>query len=381
MSIIVPIILIVLVPTTLVTLALTLWWMYLKGRQEDARVVVNLLAAIVGQNLPLHHALEAAAVGQRGRLRRIFIRAANYIAEGHTLTTAIRAAYPLCPGHISGAIAAAEADGTLPTVLRRKADEMRQLRAPTTRGDIIGPYMLIMFLAVPAVVSFVATFVLPKYQEIFYDFDVTMPTFTIFFLSLLNWTPALIPLCLLVVFMVPVHMVTQRFFTRKPHRFQPLLTVWDSVVWWLPLAGRVASARAMRRQLPVLQASLAAGHDLRAALRSAAEVGVNWHARERLRGWADAIEVGKSPGAAARALALPTPVIVTIEGAGDPAALIAGLDYLTTYYHRLWLYWERVTLSIAVPVVVTFWGLIVCGVAISMIQPLTVMIAAAAGEL
>ena len=65
---------------------------WLRIRRLRERAVVEALATIVGQNLPLVAGLRAAAAQERGALRRIFEDMARHVAEGAAVSTALRCA-------------------------------------------------------------------------------------------------------------------------------------------------------------------------------------------------------------------------------------------------------------------------------------------------
>ena len=148
-------------------------------RRARVRVVVQTLASIVGQNLPLVPALQAAASAERSALRRTYTRIATRLGVGDALSTALRTSMLSCPGDIIGAIIAAEQGGTLPSVLRSLAAEARRnAHARTTRHPAT-LYTLVLVLVVPLIFLFIATVTLPRFKEIFQDFDTAMPAITL----------------------------------------------------------------------------------------------------------------------------------------------------------------------------------------------------------
>ncbi len=353
-------------------------WAWLRARRERVRIVVHTLAAIVGQNLPLTAALRAAAMQERGALRRIFRSMGLVIEQGHTLATALRLAFPGCPGHVVGAVDGAERGGTLGSVLRSLSADLRRGRGQPGVGGTLIPYCVMMLIVAPTVVLFFCVRVMPKYKEIFRDFGTPLPPITVWLLNATRW-PAESPWAVMLVFAVLLTALYHWFFARNflvraPQRVQWSLRLWDALVWHVPLARNVASTRALARQLPLVLAGLRAGADLPEALRQAACVGVNHHARVRLRRWASAIERGAEPIQAARLARVPHPVRAALAGADDSLAM--RLEYLALYYRGLWTHWDQVAASILAPLVVMVWALCVGFIALALFLPLIALIRA-----
>ena len=269
---------------------------WLRIRRLRLRMAVQTLASLVSQNLPLTAGLQAAARGERGRLRRSYARLAQRLEAGDSLSAAVRGTLPACPGEIVGALQGAERGGTLPAVLQSlAADARRELREP----DIARRpwwYLFILAVVVPLVLLLYWVLIVPKFREIFLDFGTTLPPITETVLGigqLVGDNALLVSVLGFIALLGLVHLVIGRHFVvRGPGRLQVFFTLWDTLVWHLPVFRRVANTNALARQLPLLQAAIRAGHDLPEAVRQAACVTVNFHARRRLTGWALALESG-----------------------------------------------------------------------------------------
>ena len=353
---------------------------WIRIRHLRHRSVVQTLALVVGQNLPLPEALRAAAGSERKVLRRVFERMAWHLEAGDRLSTALCSAMPSCPGHISGALQGAEHGGTLPSVLRCLAADTR--RAPALPDTLTTPvlYSLGLLVVLPLVLSFVFVTVLPKFRDIFADFEATMPRMTEHLFEFASpgqsGAAVLVTLLLIVVLASTQSVILRNFLVRMPERHHWLPALLDGLAWHAPLLRRVAEARALARQLPLLQAAIRAGHDLPAGARQAACVGANYHARRRLRRWADLLDTGSEPASAARRVGFPPPVLRALRAAGAGGDLATTLDYLASYYRSLAVHWQRVAASAAIPLIVLLWGLCVGYVVVAVFLPLVSLIEA-----
>ncbi len=350
----------------------------LRARRLRAREVVQTLACIVSQNLPLPAALRAAAKGERGPLRRIYLRIAARLELGDPLSVAVRAAMISCSGHVVGAIQGAELGGTLPAVLQSLAADLRRRQHGT--HSLAPPlwYPFILVFVAPLVVAYIMVNVVPKFVEIFLDFDVPLPSETRSLIAICSHLEDLgVLLAVIAVgaaILLVQTLVGRYLIVRVPGRFQPMYTLWDSVVWALPVLRHVTRSDALARQLPVLQAAVRAGHDLPEAARQAACVAVNYHARKRLLRWVEAMEAGTDPLDAAREVGHPAPLLRALASVREGADLGTRLEYLAGYYQGLAYHWRRVFAAAATPVLVVLWGLCVCFIALALFKPLVALI-------
>jgi type IV pilus assembly protein PilC len=334
-------------------------WLRLRRLRE--RAVVQTLATIVGQNLPLVTGLRAAARQERGALRRVFDNMARHIEDGAALSTALRCALVSCSGRVVGALQGAERGGTVPAILRSLALEQRYAQVSQNRFAPALPYFALLIVVYPAITFTIIVFLVPKFRAIFADFGVdSLPAITESLVTISNVAVnhvAWIGLALLVLALIAVQAFLGRhFWARKPDLFQWPFVLLDTLSWHLPICRRVAQVRALARQLPIMQAAVRAGEDLPAAAQQAACVDANHYARRRLRRWAEAIEQGGDPADMARRLRLPTPVVVALRSARGERELPAALDYLSSYYRSLLVHWEQVAASIVVPTTVLLFG-------------------------
>jgi type IV pilus assembly protein PilC len=362
----------------IVTIGGTAAW--LRARRLRIRMTVQPLASLVSQNLPLSAGLHAAARGERGRPRRIYTQLAQRLEAGDMLSAAVRGTLPACPGEIVGALLGAERGGTLPAVLQSlAADAARELREPDTARRPWW-YLLILAVVVPLVLLIYFVLIVPKFREIFFDFGAQLPaiTETVLGVGRIVGDNALLSAVLAIIALLAlVHLAIGRhFIVRKPGRLQVLFTFWDMLVWHAPVFRRVANTNALARQLPVLHAAVRAGHDLPEAVRQAACVTVNFHARRRLSGWALALESGTDLLDSARRAGLPAPVLWALTGLKGGGDLGVRLEYLSEYYRTLQAHWERIVLATVGPLLVVFWGLCVGAVTVALILPLVALLQA-----
>lgn len=356
---------------------------WVRTRHLRYRAVVQTLAVLVGQNLPLPHGLRAAARNERKALRRAYLVMAWRLEAGDRLSTALRSAMQSCPAYITGAIEGGEQGGTLVSVLRSLAADARRAPMLPATLSVATLYSLALLVILPMVLGFIFVVVVPKFRDIFADFNTQLPAMTEHLIKLGSPGPistALVILLVIIALAVSQVSLARNFLVRMPGPLPWLPAALDSLTWRTPLAGRAANVRALTRQLPILLAAIRAGHDLPAAARQAACVDTNYCARRRLRRWARLLEAGAEPAAAARRLAFPAP-FVRILATGGGAELATGLEYLAAYYRSLSVHWQRVVLSAMLPLIVLMWALCVGYIVVALFLPLMAIIDATAASI
>lgn len=358
----------------LVATGVAIMRLWLRIRQSRIRTIVQTLASVVSQHLPLSRGIRAAASGERGAVRRILNRIAQRLEIGYDLSTALRASMASCPGHVLGTIEAGERTGTMPAVLQGLAADTRRdaRQIPTGRLPLWYPLLLLFF--VPLVLAYVATILVPTFRSIFADFGTQLPAMTVRLTHITANIELFVPLLLIalviLLFATVQSFITRHFLRRSPSRFQWSFGIWDMIVWYLPFARTVARNRALERQLPVIQAALRAGHDLHEAARQATRIPVNSFARRRLAKWADHMSAGEAPITAGRDCGLPNPLLQTLSSAREGTDLATRLEYLAIYYRQLRFHWEHLLLSILAPVLVFAWAIAIGFIALALILPI-----------
>ncbi len=338
------------------------------------RSVVQTLALIVGQNIPLSKGLRAAAQHEEQKLRRIYEGLARRLEAGAVLSEALKLSCRACSGHVLGAIQAGELGGTLPSVLRSLAADLQRERESVARFAPAAAYFFTLAVVVPTILLMIAVFLLPEFRMIFVDFGVEphplhdqMSAVADF---IVRFSPILIAALLGLAMLTLYAVFGQPFFRRLPDRVQRLAAFVDTIIWHMPLLRKIAETRALARQLPIMQAAIRAGADLAPAARQAACVDTNFYARRRMRRWAEQIEAGGDPRSTARTLGFTSALRSALTTARGPDELAAALDYLCSYYRSLLIHWEQIFVSAAIPVMVLTWGVCVAFIALALFVPL-----------
>ena len=146
------------------------------------------LSTLQDAGLPLLRSLQILESQQKPcKLKTVLQGVCEEVESGTSLSEAM-AKFPKCFDRLySKMVAAGEVGGVLDVILQRLADFMEKGQRLKRRiiGALIYPAVVI-FIAV-LIVTGIMYFVIPKFQEIFEDFDVELPGLTVFLIDASKW--------------------------------------------------------------------------------------------------------------------------------------------------------------------------------------------------
>jgi len=160
------------------------------GRVSQKRLTTftRQLSTLQDAGLPLLRSLQILEQQQKpGQLKNVLSGVCEEVESGTTLSDAF-AKFPKAFDRLyCKMVAAGEVGGVLDVILQRLADFMEKGQRLKRRiiGAMIYPSVVI-FIAV-AIVTGIMYFVIPKFQEIFNDFDVKLPALTLFLIDASKW--------------------------------------------------------------------------------------------------------------------------------------------------------------------------------------------------
>lgn len=355
------------------------------GRIVDLQAVVSSLALITRMNLPLCSALEAAAQGASRRVRRILEELSRTLRTGVSVSRALEAAFPGCPPQLADALQKAEECGQLRRAL---ADEERMISATidTHRNRIAHArhavlYGALMVLVAGGMVSWVMIFLLPKYKDIFNDYDAQLPGVTIALVSASDWffmhTVAilvglvLVLLSILVVSLAAGRMNESSPFTRTVAWVRwmfPITRTLDyglgmaKVIRWIALGVRSGAANAFPNTLPT---AVSATNGL----------------RRNLSRFVRSIADGATPHQAAKEAQLGDVLVCALRMVEHGEDAERALTHAADYYEAIAYRWWHTLVAVTGPLVTLVCGVMVGFIALSLFLPLIALIDAVSGTL
>ncbi|MCP4246001.1 MAG: hypothetical protein GY778_03035 [bacterium] len=351
------------------------------------RALVNHLAAITHMNLPLADALTVAGQGERGALGRLLRRTGSAVAGGMPLSSALRRTIAGCPPLVTSVVAAGERAGQLPRALA----DLEVALADQLRAETPGPlssgrfwlYPVALVLANMFIVSFVMIVVVPKFEEIFLDFDTQLPDITVNLIAASNWlVRGALPgfLLLGVPGLVVVAAVVGAVVLRRSD--DTVTQVLLDVGGWIPVLTRpVAFGKGMSIAVRVVRMGLGAGMTLPDAAALASSVRINRFLQRRWEDFSRMLKSGLPASRAAREAGLGNILAWACRSLErdhtDPQLV---LEHAADYYRALAVRWWRALGRTAWPAVTCLLGCMVGYVVVALFLPLVSLINAVSGS-
>ena len=159
-----------------------------KVSQKKLTLFTRQLSTLQDAGLPLLRSLQILETQQRpGLLKSVLSQVSEDVESGSTLSDAM-AKHPKAFDRLyCKMVNAGEIGGVLDVILQRLAIFME--KAQRLRRRIIGAmiYPCVVIMVAVVIVTGIMVFVIPKFQEIFNDFEVELPGLTIWLTNVSNW--------------------------------------------------------------------------------------------------------------------------------------------------------------------------------------------------
>ncbi len=351
-------------------------------RRTASRIVIGQISTVVRQNLPLATGLALAAESERGAARTNLRRISRFMAQGFSLSEAIRYGFPDCPSLPLSLIIAGERAGQLPAALEQAEQHLIDRAQRHDRIDIsVWPYLMIIMLFMSLIVAGIMVTVIPKFKEIFKDFGVEMPAMTLRVIAVCAFLAESGLLAILSIFILLALPIGLYLNIRQRRIPQPAWTsrAADWIRWHVPGWRTMEFGSSMAAMLRTMRLGVRAGMDIEPAARLAADIDVNSQLRPRISRFADLLASGTNIRAAVRQAGLGEVTAVALAGGQRSGNLDAGLRFAADYHdalvNRFWI----VLRNLAWPLCTLGMGLLVGAVVFALFQPLVVLINSVAG--
>lgn len=191
-----------------------------------------------------------------GLFRNVLKEVGEDVEGGATLSEAM-ARHPRVFNRLfCNMVAAGEAGGVLDVILQRLSEfmEKAQKLSRKVKGAMVYPAVVITIAA--AIVGFIMVTVVPKFREIFKDFDVALPLPTVMLISISNWFAEGTPPGWVVMIMVPFFAVAAYKLIRQSKGGRYVV---DMVMLKVPVGGKIAGKSSIARFTRTLGTLISAG--------------------------------------------------------------------------------------------------------------------------
>ncbi|MGV3710897.1 MAG: type II secretion system F family protein [Gemmatimonas sp.] len=332
------------------------------GRKREVLEATRALATLLPVGMPLSQALNAATGVTTGDVKQAMQDVRAHVERGETLSTALARHPALFPPIYIGLVRAGERSGDVDSTFARLAEQLE--REEAIRGKVLSAaiYPILLAVAGTAAVSVLMLFVLPRFVGLLEGSGATLPASTTLLLNVSAFMRRVWPAFLL----IPVFFASMSAWINtsdKGARF------WSRFLLAIPAVNtlrRYSLAARLSRLLGVL---LGGGAPLLLALDDTIESLDDPIARDDAKQIRARVREGTSLKQAVAESPLYPPLLPQLIGVGEDAGqLRAFLNKAAEIFEERT---ERATqrlATLAEPVMIVVFGLIVAFVAMSLLQ-------------
>jgi len=225
--------------------------------QKVITQITRQLSTLQDAGLPILRSLNILEEQQKpGLMKNVLLTMTDDIEGGSTLSEAC-AKHPKAFDRLYvNMVAAGEAGGVLDVILKRLAEFMEKAQKLKKKimGAMVYPAVVVTFSL--AIVGGIMIFVIPKFREIFADFDVTLPSATVALMGISDWFVGGTPPGWIVVISTPfvLYLLYKLVRSSKGGRL-----VVDTVLLRIPVFGTLVEKSSVSRFTRTLGTLISAG--------------------------------------------------------------------------------------------------------------------------
>ncbi|MGD2108022.1 MAG: type II secretion system F family protein [Phycisphaerae bacterium] len=260
--------------------------------QKTITQVTRQLSTLQDAGLPILRSLNILEDQQKpGLMKNVLMGMTDDIEGGSTLSEAC-AKHPKAFNRLYvNMVAAGEAGGVLDVILQRLAEFMEKAQKLKKKimGAMVYPVVVVTFSL--GIVGGIMVFVIPKFRDIFLDFDVTLPTATVILMGISEWFISGTPPGWAVIVFSPVifFLLYKMVRSSKGGRL-----VVDAVLLKVPVFGTLVQRSAVARFTRTLGTLISAGVPILEAINITKETSGNEVYARALERVHDSIREGES---------------------------------------------------------------------------------------
>ncbi|MFH1746698.1 MAG: type II secretion system F family protein [Planctomycetota bacterium] len=338
------------------------------------------LSTLQDAGLPILRSIRILEQQQKpGMLRKVLKEVHEDIEGGATLSEAL-SRHPKAFNRLySNMVAAGEAGGVLDVILQRLADFME--KAQKLKRKIIGAciYPAVVISIAAGIVTFIMVSVVPKFRDIFRDFEATMPAMTEFLIAISNWFAEGTPPGWVIVIVSPLAIFGIVKLIRQAQIGRLVL---DVTLLKIPVAGQIAAKSCIARFTRTLGTLVAAGVPILEAITITRDTTGNEIYANMLNNVHDSIREGDTFADPLRASKCVDAIVVNMVDVGEETGELDKMlmkvadnydDEVDTLVASL--------VSLLEPIMVVVLGFIVGFIVISLFLPLVSLIQSLQGSM
>jgi len=343
-------------------------------RHRRGAAILSYIEQAVRINLPLPRVLRAAAGSETGKTAHRLVAVCEILEAGAPLDIALETQVPELSARAVKLVGAGERLGCLPAVMRSLLAMQRKDRPRSfSAGAFSVTYSLIMLMFISCVICLYAILIMPKFQQIMSDFKVAPPALFRWMRTAANLGAfAILPVAGGALLLYAAGRVWELFLPKDSLLGRGAWVDW--VIWYTPLARKMAQDRGLADVCRMLASALRAGFTLDRAISESSDLQINRGLRVQINEWLFAMRKGLPIAEAAKKARLPKLLVGMIGSAQATGGMADVFDFLAQYYETRFSRAVLLIQGAAAPACAIFFGVLVCAICLSIFQPLITLI-------
>ncbi|MCR9076146.1 MAG: type II secretion system F family protein [bacterium] len=277
------------------------------------------LSTLQDAGLPLLRSLQILESQQKpGLMKNILLGVCEEVEGGSSLSEAM-GKYPKAFDHLYvKMVNAGEIGGVLDVILQRLSEfmEKSQRLKRKIKGAMVYP-IVVMVVAI-AILTGIMLLIIPKFEEIFTDFEIELPALTQGLITTSRWVAGSnpgqeIPGWIFMVFGIPALWITLKIIRKTP----PGRAVSDYLVLWTPVLGKLVRKTVIARFTRTMGTLISAGVPILEAVTITSQTSGNYVFEKALMNVHDSIREGESFAVPLRESKTCDPIVVNMIDVGE----------------------------------------------------------------
>ncbi len=277
------------------------------------------LSTLQDAGLPLLRSLQILESQQKpGLMKNLLLGVCEEVEGGSSLSEAM-GKYPKAFDHLYvKMVNAGEIGGVLDVILQRLSEfmEKSQRLKRKIKGAMVYP-IVVMVVAI-AILTGIMLLIIPKFEEIFTDFEIELPALTQGLITTSRWVAGSnpgqeIPGWVFMVFGIPAIWISLKIIRKTP----PGRAVSDYLILWTPVLGKLVKKTVIARFTRTMGTLISAGVPILEAVTITSQTSGNYVFEKALMNVHDSIREGESFAVPLRESKTCDPIVVNMIDVGE----------------------------------------------------------------
>lgn len=340
------------------------------------------LSTLQDAGLPLLRSLQILESQQKpGLMKNILLGVCEEVEGGSSLSEAM-GKYPKAFDHLYvKMVNAGEIGGVLDVILQRLSEfmEKSQRLKRKIKGAMVYP-IVVMVVAI-AILTGIMLLIIPKFEEIFTDFEIELPALTQGLITTSRWVAGSnpgqeIPGWVFMVFGIPAIWISLKIIRKTP----PGRAVSDYLILWTPVLGKLVKKTVIARFTRTMGTLISAGVPILEAVTITSQTSGNYVFEKALMNVHDSIREGESFAVPLRESKTCDPIVVNMIDVGEETGeMDAMLLKIADNYDEEVDVAVASLVSLLEPIMVVLLGGMVGTIAVAMFLPMISMLESLSG--